>query len=134
MNKINHIIQLILTEGKAGHITFIDGKVEMCVVVGGLVSVRQCRVCPIHAVSTSTGQPSPCEMTLRRLLPNLAESISRGIREEEGKERGLEGGSRKRDGAVTERTDRAVHGPHAVVVRDTHMYSILCAHMHAADR
>lgn len=43
-------------------------------------------------LAVSTGHSLLCEMTLIRLLPNLAESISCAIREEEEKERGGEAG------------------------------------------
>lgn len=39
-------------------------------------------------LAVSTGHSLLSEMTLIRLLPNLAESISRAIREEEEQERG----------------------------------------------
>lgn len=67
----------------------MNGKLDLVIITlqGALrPDYHRCRVCIGHSLL--------CEMTLISLLPNLAESISPAIREEEGREEKREKGKR----------------------------------------
>ena len=97
-----------------------------------------------HRCTVCTGHPLLCEMTLISLLPNLAESISPAIRDEEGREerQGKEGekeveegeagkegreegrGKIGREGGDGEKGWGGVHAYHRLTTRSTICFAV----------